>query len=608
MAGGGSQESTLQEEEQQPFEGMMGRPHTVVAMAIVVGILVGFVSILFRLMIGGFSHLYFDILAGALPQSWGPLRYLAIPAAGGALVGPIIYVFAREAKGHGIPEVMEAVAMRGGRIRPRVTLIKALASSICIGSGGSVGREGPIVQIGSAAGSTVAQMLKFPGKLTRVMVACGAAAGVAGTFNAPVAGAFFALELILRDWGTAAFAPVVISSFCATVVSRRFLGDHPAFEIPDYSVESITELPLFGLLGLLSALVAIAFIVSLYFMEDRWDRLRIPEWLKPVPGGVLVGALGLLSLKLLGAGEDYHLGIWGVGYDTMQLALTDEGVTPAIVGGLVLLKLAATTTTLGSGGSGGVFAPSLYLGCMTGALMGHVVHTLFPALGTSPAAYALVGMGAVFAAASRAPVTAVLIVYEMTQDYRMILPLMLACAVAVWLASSLYRYSIYNLKLFRRGVHLDLPYEPVILSEIYVGEAMTRDVIGVDPRQTVRDVMDLLDSTKHHGFPLVDERGDLHGIVTVGDVRRALREGKQDKPVSEVATHDVVVAFPEESLNDALRKLALRDVGRLPVVDREDRKKLLGLVTRKNILSAYNRALLHRHTDLEKTVEPEHLE
>ncbi len=584
------------------------RPGLTLFLAVIVGIIAGLGAVVFRYLIAAFQYVFFDQFANSLQPLLGDFRWAVVPAAGGLLVGPIVYFLAREAKGHGVPEVMEAVALQGGRIRPRVSVVKSIASSICIGSGGSVGREGPIVQIGSALGSTLGQICNLPPQIVRTLVACGAAGGIAATFNAPLAGAFFALELILRDWGTGSFAPVVVASFCATVVGRRFLGDHPAFDIPEYSVASITELPMFALLGVICALVGIAFIILLYALEDVWEAVPIPEWLKAAPGGLMTGFIGIVAMAVLGQFDDYRLGVYGVGYSTMDLILAGHFTVVSVTFALLVLKLLATTMTLGSGGSGGVFAPSLFMGCMAGAAFGATVHSAIPSLTTTPAAYALVGMGAVFAAASRAPVTSVLIVYEMTQDYRMILPLMLACAVSVAVANVLYRFSIYNLKLVRRGIHIELAQEPVLLSQLTVADAMTTDIISVKPDDKLSDILPLFETTKHHGFPVVDDKGYLHGIVTIGDVRKALNKGLTDVPVSEIATHDLIVAFPEETLNDALLKLGLRDVGRLPVVDPNDHRRLLGLITRKNILSAYNKALMARHTQLEETLKPEHFD
>lgn len=582
-------------------------PWKIVALAAMVGVGGGFGAVAFRKMISFFQEVYFVWLNRLLAPHFGHLSFIILPGLGGLVFGPIIYFFAKEAKGHGVPVVMEAVAAHQARMRPRLVFFTSLISSICIGSGGSAGREGPIVQIGSALGSTFAQILKLPVKLAKLLVGCGGAAGIAATFNAPLGGSFFALELIVRDWGATIFAPVVVSAFFATAVSRRFLGDHPSFLVPPYSVNSLSELPLFGLVGLACALVGTLFIVTLTFLEDFWDEVKIPEWLKPMPGGLIVGAMGVLSLHLLGTPTDYQQGIFGVGYPTLQRILSGSVDIPIILGSLMLLKVAATSMTLGSGGSGGIFAPSLFMGCMTGGFIGSLVHMWLPGLGTSPAAYALVGMGAVFTATSRAPITSVLVVYEITQDYRMILPLMFACAVSLVVARGLLRFSIYEIPLIRRGIHVSLVQEPVLLNDIHVDDAMSAPVITVRPDQTVAEVLHLFDTTKHHGFPVVDRQGRLHGLITLSDVREALTEGDLDAPVSHYATHDLLITFPDETLNDALRKLAMGDVGRLPVVATDDHQRLLGLITRKNILSAYNQALTSRHTRLEETVRPEHL-
>ncbi len=573
-----------------------------------VGAAAGLGALAFRFLIGAFQQFFFVVL-GRLLNGWlGDFRWIVIPAVGGLIVGPMVYFLAREAKGHGVPEVMEAVALRGGRIRPRVAVVKALASSVCIGSGGSVGREGPIVQIGSALGSTFGQIFGLSADFTRTLVACGAAGGIAATFNAPLAGAFFALEVILRDWSAESFAPVVVSAFCATLVSRTYLGDHPAFPIPQYSVASISELPLFALLGVLCAFVGVAFILLLYWLEDRWDEVPIPEWLKPVPGGLLVGVVGTVSLLVVGDLSAYKLGVFGVGYEAISFVLSGSSVAWSLVAAFLLLKLLATTMTLGSGGSGGVFAPSLFMGCMAGAAFGHLAHAGIAGVETTPAAFALVGMGAVFAAASRAPVTAVLIVYEMTQDYRMILPLMLACAIALAIGGSLSRFSIYNLKLVRRGVHIDLPFETLLLGKITVADSMSTDLATLRLDQTLSDVIALADTSGHHGFPVLGPDGRLSGLVTMDDVSHALAEGNNSVTVAELATHDLIVAHPDETLNEAIIKLGERHLGRVPVVDREDNRHLLGILTRHDIIARYNHALEARHVGLHEGVKPKHFE
>ena len=295
----------------------------------------------------------------------------------------------------------------------------------------------------------------------------------------------------------------------------------------------------------------------------------------------------------------------GVGYDKIQELLTDGNPVFWSLLALACMKILATSTTLGSGGSGGVFSPSLYLGATLGAGLGAVLRNSLPGMTTMPAAYALVGMAAVFAATSHAPITSVLIVFELTADYRMILPLMVACGASVLTARAIYRFSIYNIKLVRRGVHVQLGQDVSLLNDIEIREAMTADVMTVPPDTPAREAVKLFEQTAHHGFPVVDEQGVLHGMVTAADIRRAAEKGRLDEPVARLATHQLVVAFPDETLNDALRKLGLHHVGRVPVVDHEDHRRLLGIITRKDIVAAYNRALLQAHTDLEKTAEKE---
>jgi CIC family chloride channel protein len=275
---------------------------------------------------------------------------LLIPTAGGAVVGPLIYYFAREAKGHGVPEVMEAVAMRGGAIRPRVVVIKSLASAISIGTGGSVGREGPIVQIGSAAASTIGQLLGLTGQRLRVLLACGASAGIAATFNAPIAGVFFSVEIILGNYAIATLTPLILSSVAATAVSRAYLGDIPAFFIPPHVMISVWEILFYAVLGALAGVAADAFTKTLYAAEDMFDYVKVPEYIKGAIGGTLIG-VGLLCFPQ----------IYGVGYETITKLLNGQEVL-TIALALVGVKILATSMTIGSGGSGGIFAPSLFIG------------------------------------------------------------------------------------------------------------------------------------------------------------------------------------------------------------------------------------------------------
>lgn len=557
--------------------------------AVVVGVGAGFGAVVFRRLISAIQGLAYGGLGGVL-AGLAPYHLLLIPALGGAIFGPLIYRFAREARGHGVPEVMEAVALHGGRIRPRVAVIKALASSICIGTGGSVGREGPIAQIGSALGSTVGQAFKLSDELVRALVACGAAGGISATFNAPIGGAIFALEIILGQFHAGYFGAVVISAVIADVITQAFEGNLRAFTVPEYALQSPWELLFYALLGLLAALLAVGFTRLLYLSEDIWDRLTLPEYAKPALGGLLLGGLGILAPKIDGIPR-----VFGVGYETITQGLLGQ-LAVQVTLGLLVLKLMATIITLGSGGSGGVFAPSLFMGAMLGEAFGQTVHLVFPQVTAPAGAYSLVGMAAVFSGAAHAPVTAILILFEMTGDYRIILPLMLATVISTVAARLLLRDSIYTLKLSRRGVHLEQGQDIDVMQGVTVREAMTTRVDVVPLKMTLGDLSQEFARTHHHGFPVVDDHGQLAGVVSIQDLERAVAAGPiEDRTVADIATQSgLLVAYPDEPMWKALKRLGTRDVGRLPVVAEEGSRKIVGLVRRSDIVRAYNHAIVKR--------------
>ena len=568
---------------------MLSESGVILFTALIVGVGAGLGAVVFRRLIEGVHTLAYDGLGGLLEGIY-PFYLLIIPALGGLIFGPLIYRFAREAKGHGVPEVMEAVALRGGRIRPRVAVVKALASAICIGTGGSVGREGPIAQIGSALGSTVGQLFRLSDERVRNLVACGAAGGVAATFNAPIAGSVFALEVILGQFRATYFGAVVISAVVADVVAHIFEGDMRAFAVPDYILASPWELFFYALLGILAAAVAVGFTRLLYLSEDLWDKLRFPEYLKPVLGGVLLGVVGIVTPKIDGFPR-----IFGVGYETITQALVGElALQVAVV--LLLAKILATIITLGSGGSGGVFAPSLFMGAMLGEAFGQIAHAVFPAITAPAGAYALVGMAAVFSGAAHAPVTAILILFEMTGDYHIILPLMLTTVIATLGSRLLSRESIYTLKLTRRGVHLQQGQDIDVMQSLTVREAMSTEVDTVPLKMSLDELANEFASSHHHGFPVVDDAGHLAGVVSIQDLERAKAAGSiAGRTVADIATREgLLVAYPYEPMWKALRRLGRRDVGRLPVVEEEGSRRLAGLVRRADIIRAYDRAIAAR--------------
>ena len=418
------------------------------ALAVAVGACAGAGAIAFRYLILGLTEFFSghrDYSAAghaANPNvpALGIWFVVLVPVLGGLLYGPLVARLAPEARGHGVPEVMLAVGEHGGRIRPRVPLVKALASALCIGSGGSVGREGPIVQIGSALGSVIGAFAGLSGPRLRLLVACGAAGGISATFNAPIAGAFFALEVILGDFAAEAFGAVVLSSVTAAAMAHEVFGSASFLQLPAFAAPSTPELVLYAALGVLAGAVGVLFIQVLYGSEDLADRIwRGPEWARPAAGGVLLGLL-LLAVPQM----------YGVGYPVLSRAVEGHYVV-AVAVALLAAKVVATSLTLAIGGSGGVFAPSLFIGAMLGAAFGQAVGLVLPGLATAPGVYALAGMGAVFAGSARAPITAVVIIVELTGEYTIVLPLMVAVVVATAVSRRLSRDTIYTRKLRRRA-------------------------------------------------------------------------------------------------------------------------------------------------------------
>jgi len=561
----------------------------IIMTALLVGVGAGLGAYIFRRLIDLIFRVSFVNIASFLAPI-SPFQYILIPAVGGLIVGVLIYKYAQEAKGHGVPEVMEAVALRGGRIRPVVAVVKALASSVCIGTGGSVGREGPIAQIGSALGSTLGQLLNLSDERIRNLVACGAAGGIAATFNAPIAGAIFSLEVILGQFHATYFGAVVISAVTADVIAQSLEGNLRAFTVPEYTLVSGWELIFYALLGVIAALASVFFTRSLYATEDLFDKFHMPEYVKPALGGAILGIVGILTYK-----SDDLPRIFGIGYESINVALANN-FTLQITLALLLLKMLATMITLGSGGSGGVFAPSLFMGAMLGATFGQAVNALFPTITAPAGAYALVGMAAFFGGAAHAPVTAILILFEMTGDYQIILPLMLTTVISTLISRLLSKDSIYTLKLSRRGVNLEQGQDIDVMQGVKVHEIMTTDIDYVPPDLPISDLAEVFTETHHHGLPVCDDAGNLLGIVTIQDLEVALSEPSLEvrKVIDIASTEEVLVAYPEESVWEALRRLSVRDVGRLPVLENRGSRRLIGLIRRNDIVRAYNLAIINR--------------
>lgn len=572
------------------FEGLrryrLDRYLSSLLMAILIGVLSGYGAVLFRFVIKGAQYAFYqnsdDILtfAGAVPV----YCMIGMPALGGLIVGLLVRFGAREAKGHGVPEVMEAVTLRDGRIRKRVAFVKIMASAVCIGSGGSVGREGPIVQIGSSIGSSISQILKASRPQQKTMVGCGAAAGIAATFNAPIAGVLFALEVLLGDFGLASFSPVVISSVMATTISRHYFGDFPAFIIPTYELASLWEFAIYPFLGLLAGLLAILFILVLYKTEDLFDSIKIPDWLKPTLGGLLLGVILLKWPE-----------VFGVGYGAINESLLDR-MSGWLLFSLIFVKIGATSLTLGSGGSGGIFAPSLFIGAMAGGFFGWIANLLFPHITASPAAYALVGMGALVAGTTHAPITAILIIFEMTGNYKIILPMMITCILSTLVAISLKNGSIYTIKLLRRGVDISGGLEQNILKSMKVRQIMREDVTTVPEGMALIDLINTFKIQDVSYLHVVDKGQHLVGIISFRDIRPILAEEGVHYLIiaKDVATTDLATVSPDDTIQHALQVMSERGISQLPVVTQHNGKKIIATLREKDVIAAYDNAVIRR--------------
>lgn len=566
------------------IERMKMTEHTfTILISILIGFLAGFGAIGVRFLIKLVQELSFgsgtNILEKAIQLPW--YEKILIPLIGGAVVGPLIHFFAKEAKGHGVPEVMEAVVLRDGIIRPRVAIIKAIASSITIGTGGSAGREGPVVQIGSSIGSTIGQLLMVSGRRLRTFVACGAAAGIAAAFNAPIAGALFSVEIILGDFGLTFFSPIVISSVVATVISRHFMGNFAAFDVPAYRLVDPLELIFYLGLGIFCGFVALAFIKALYSLESFFDNLKLHDAVKPAVGGVLIGIMALWMPH-----------IFGVGYESINLALNSNMAWSFLLL-LTFAKILATSITLGSGGSGGVFAPSLFIGAMAGGFFGSVANIIAPDITATPGAYALVGMGAVVSGATHAPITAILIIFELTNDYKIILPLMISCIISTLLTSKLNKESIYTLKLALRGINIFKGKEVNVLRTLNV-----RDVIGeaevIPADLSFSDLIDRITTSGSTIFYVTDKDEKFLGTIHLKALSGIIKDIENLKDIlvaRDLVEQSDLFLYPDDNLDHAMHIFGNSNVEEIPVLDPSGNRKMLGKVRENDIIETYNKEI-----------------
>ena len=559
-----------------------------------VGLVGGVVAYVLYKLIGLFTNLFFFHEWSTTFRSVGSHHLGAwvvlVPVIGGLVVGVMAKYGSPKIKGHGIPEAMEAVLVNRSRIEPKVALLKPISAAIAIGTGGPFGAEGPIIQTGGALGSLVGQILHTTAVERKVLLACGAAAGMSATFNTPIAGVILAIELLLFEFKSRSFIPLVIASTLATAVHMQLLGPGPMFQVGAMDFGIPHALPFYLVLGPLCGLAAVVLSKALYWVEDTFEKLPINELWWPAIGAFGLGLIGFFVPR-----------VFGVGYDTIGAILNGELVWKVLLV-VMIAKFAALVLSLGSGTSGGLLAPTFMWSAAMGGLFAMIGNYLFPSAHLSPGAFALVAMGAVFGAASRATFSFIIFAFEITRDYNAVLPLMLVAVIADGIAMLLMpRSSIMTEKLARRGLQVHQDYEADVLTQVTVAETMEKDAPVISAGTKVGEVAERIARhdpavARYEALLIVDDDGKLVGIVTRGDILRALEVDTSGAiSVQEAGSTELVVTYPDELVSEAAAKLLRFDVGRLPVVDRSDERKIAGYLGRAAILAARMRRLHDEH-------------
>jgi CIC family chloride channel protein len=560
----------------------------------IIGLLAGVVAFALYKLIGFFTNLFFfhriaaDFSSARL-NHLGPW-VIIIPVIGGIIVGFMAKYGTEKIKGHGIPEAMEAVLINRSRIQPRVAILKPLSAAIAIGTGGPFGAEGPIIQTGGALGSLVGQVFNMTAAERKVLLACGAAAGMSATFNTPIAGVILAIELLLFEFKSRSFIPLVIASTLATAVHMQLLGAGPMFELAPVEFGVPRVLLFYLLLGGICGLAAVAFSRALYWTEDQFERLPVDELWWPAIGALALGVIGYFVPRVL-----------GVGYDTIGDILNAR-LALGLLAVVMIAKAVALVVSLGSGTSGGLLAPMFMSSAALGGAYAMLMNRIFPTAHLAPGAFALVAMGAVFGAASRATFTFIIFAFEITRDYNSILPLMLVSVIAdgvamLFMPSS----SIMTEKLTRRGLRIHQDYETDVLLQVVVAETMDQEAPVIPAEMRVAELAERIarhdpEVSRHQGMLVLDSAGKLSGVITRGDILRALeKDSAGTMTVLEASSTHLVVTYPDELLAEALAKMLRHNVGRLPVVDRKDSRRILGYLGRPGIMAARLRRLEEEH-------------
>lgn len=562
-----------------------------ILMAVVVGLLSALGFALLRTSVETVEAYFFGPLYSFLHLDEGGLRLLTmplLPILGVALLIPLAIIFPGDVGGYGLPRFLEIVNLRGGVIRARNIFLKIVAPALTIGSGGSAGLEGPIAQLGGAIGSNVGQTLGIGGTKMRVLVGAGVAGGIAAAFNAPIAGVLFAIEIVLLgDFEINHFTPLVIAAGVATVTSRMIFGNALMFEVPRYLLVSYWELFFYAGLGLLVGVSAVIYIKIFYGIWDFFEQLKVGPLLRPMLGALLVGCIGIGFPQ-----------IFGTGYHHISEAMRGE-LPWWLLMALPLFKMIATSITLGSGGAGGIFGPSMFIGVMIGGAYGGIVNHFFPDLAAPVGAYALVGMGAFLSAAVHAPLTAMFLLFEITNSHEIILPVLFASAMGTVVARVFYRESIDTEALSRRGVALKAGREMTAMNAVSVRDVMREDFTTVPATLQLQALGDMFRTSAWVYFPVLNRDGRMSGIISLNDIRTIILEEELARlvVVGELMTREVITVFPDDTLNRAMEQFGLKDIEQMPVVTRKDPRKVVGMIKRQDVIRAYNESVLDRSRD-----------
>jgi CIC family chloride channel protein len=565
--------------------------------SILIGVVAGLGAIIFYYMLTLSNDMFLHGMAGyysplpggegitVIPKDYNKWILVIVPVIGGILGGILVYTFAPEAEGDGTDAFIEAFHNKRGIIRKRIPLIKSIASALTIGSGGSAGREGPISQIGAGFGSYLATLLKLSDRDRRIMTIAGCGAGLGSIFRAPLGGALFATEVLYKnpEFEYDAILPTIISSIVGYSIFGSLFGWRPLFNIPEYAFTHPWELPLYAILGIFSAILGIYYVRIFYGMRDKFfRRVPIPPHLKPALGGIMIGILAIFIPQVLGPG-----------YGWIQLAIDGKMATWIIIL-LPFVKILATSFTLPSGGSGGIFAPSLVIGGMLGGALGEILHILFPNIIFNLAPFILVGMGGFFAGVGKVPIASIIMVSEMTGGYNLLVPMMLAGTIAYLFSG---KWSIYEKQVNSRvdsQAHLG-DFFVDILKDIKVKDALNPDdkLEYIPEDMHFKDILKYITETNHFCFPVVDGNGLMTGIISLDDIRKVMDEKEIGDLIiaKDIARDPAATVTFESSLNEALREFAFKDIDELPVVSLYDKKRVLAMLTRRAIITAYHKRI-----------------